>query len=94
MLPTPPSPRPPPPPAPPPRTPRPAAKGIPGFWATVLARAEMVLSEKDADALTYLTGVAAARWRGGERCRGCAQAAQPGRCWGATALEHLWQAQA
>jgi hypothetical protein len=32
------------------------SKGIPGFWATVLARAELVLSEKDADALTYLTG--------------------------------------
>jgi hypothetical protein len=31
-------------------------KGIPGFWATVLGRAEMVLNEKDADALTYLTG--------------------------------------
>eukprot|EP00775_Hariotina_reticulata_P013193 gene13193-13324_t len=32
-------------------------KGIPGFWATVLARAELVLSDKDADALTYLTDV-------------------------------------
>jgi hypothetical protein len=34
----------------------PAEKGIPGFWATVLARAELVQNEKDADALTYLTG--------------------------------------
>lgn len=32
-----------------------AEKGIPGFWATVLARAELVQSEKDADALTYLS---------------------------------------
>lgn len=32
-------------------------KGIPGFWATVLGRAEMVLNEKDADALTYLTDI-------------------------------------
>lgn len=31
-------------------------KGIPGFWATVLMRAEMVESEKDADVLRYLTG--------------------------------------
>lgn len=37
-------------------------KGIPGFWATILGRAEMVLNEKDADALTYLTG---------EACGGC-----------------------
>jgi hypothetical protein len=35
-----------------------AEKGIPGFWATVLARAELVQNEKDADALTYLTGEA------------------------------------
>jgi hypothetical protein len=34
----------------------PDTKGIPGFWATILGRAEMVLNEKDADALTYLTG--------------------------------------
>jgi hypothetical protein len=34
----------------------PAEKGIPWFWATVLARAELVQNEKDADALTYLTG--------------------------------------
>lgn len=33
----------------------PAEKGIPGFWATVLARAELLQTEKDADALTYLT---------------------------------------
>lgn len=32
-------------------------KGIPGFWATVLARAELVQNEKDADALTYLTDI-------------------------------------
>jgi hypothetical protein len=31
-------------------------QGVPGFWATILGRAEMVLSEKDAEALTYLTG--------------------------------------
>jgi hypothetical protein len=31
-------------------------KGVPGFWATILGRAEMVLNEKDAEALTYLTG--------------------------------------
>lgn len=34
-----------------------AEKGIPGFWATVLARADLVQSEKDADALTYLTNI-------------------------------------
>lgn len=33
------------------------AKGIPGFWATILGRAEMVQNEKDADALTYLTDI-------------------------------------
>jgi hypothetical protein len=38
-----------------------AEKGIPGFWATVLARAELVQNEKDADALTYLTGEALQR---------------------------------
>eukprot|EP00882_Tetradesmus_deserticola_P000413 GHRQ01000454.1.p1 GENE.GHRQ01000454.1~~GHRQ01000454.1.p1 ORF type:complete len:340 (+),score=180.22 GHRQ01000454.1:220-1239(+) len=32
-------------------------EGIPGFWATVLARAELVQNEKDADALTYLTDI-------------------------------------
>jgi hypothetical protein len=44
-----------------------AEKGIPGFWATVLARAELVQNEKDADALTYLTGgrcsAALQRWQ-------------------------------
>jgi hypothetical protein len=32
------------------------AKGIPGFWATVLGRAEMILNEKDTEALAFLTG--------------------------------------
>lgn len=48
-----------------------AEKGIPGFWATVLARAELVQNEKDADALTYLTGAA--------RCSALQHSARQGR---------------
>jgi len=40
------------------------AKGIPGFWATILGRAEMVLNEKDADALTYLADISCENVKG------------------------------